>query len=156
MVLDRVLGRDHHERLREPVSLVLDGDSAVRHGFKKSALSLGSRPIDLISQYDICEERTLPELEQVLHLVENRNTCQVGREKIAGELDSVKCAIEGTGQRVSQDRLPDTRHILDEKMAFGEKSDQSQSDDIGFASDDSLDRRLKGLDSVRHLSFDLC
>ena len=62
-MLDRVLGRDHHERRSELVGLGVDGDLAFLHALEERGLRLRARAVDLVSEHDVREDGTRLELE---------------------------------------------------------------------------------------------
>ena len=55
--LDRVLGREHEERVRHRVRLVADRDLALLHHLEQRALDLGRRPVDLVGEQEVREHR---------------------------------------------------------------------------------------------------
>ena len=63
LVLDRVLGGDHEERPGERVGHAVGGDLALLHGLEQRGLGLGRRPVDLVGQDQVGEDRAGPEGE---------------------------------------------------------------------------------------------
>ena len=63
--LDRVLGRDHHERSRQAVGVRVDGDLALLHRLEQRRLRLGRGPVDLVGEHDVGEHAAGAELELV-------------------------------------------------------------------------------------------
>ena len=59
LLLDRVLGREHEERLRQAVRLVADRNLALLHRLEQRRLHLRRRAVDLVRQQQIREDRTL-------------------------------------------------------------------------------------------------
>lgn len=57
------------------------------HGFEQGALRFWCCPIDLVGQYHLGEDRPGKKSEFGLVPVKNRNTDDVGRQHVAGELD---------------------------------------------------------------------
>ena len=77
--LDRVLGRDHHERRLEVVRRVVDGDLPLLHALQQRGLGLGRGAVDLVADHDVGEDAARPELELAGLLVEDRDAGDVGR-----------------------------------------------------------------------------
>ena len=63
LLLDRVLGRQHEERVGQAVALPTDGDLAFLHRFQERGLGLGRGAVDLVGQDDVREDRPAQELE---------------------------------------------------------------------------------------------
>ena len=61
--LERVLRREHEERLLELVGLLRDGDRALAHRLEQRRLRLRRRAVDLVGEHDVREDRALLELE---------------------------------------------------------------------------------------------
>ena len=55
--LDRVLRREHVERLGELVGAPLNGDAVLLHRLEQRRLRLGRRAVDLVGQHDVGEDR---------------------------------------------------------------------------------------------------
>jgi hypothetical protein len=69
--LDRVLGRDHHERRLELVGRAVDGDLALLHALQQRGLGLGRGAVDLVADHDVGEDAARLELELAGVLVED-------------------------------------------------------------------------------------
>ena len=115
--LDRVLCRDHDERLRQGRGHAVDGRLPLLHGLQEGGLSPGRRPVDLVSQHDLREYGARPELEVAPFLVEEVHAEHVGRHEIGRELDALEAAAEGLGQHLGQRGLPNARNVLYEDVA---------------------------------------
>ena len=70
--LDRVLGRQHEERRRQPVRRAVDGDVALGHRLEQRRLRLRRRAVDLVGEEDVGEDRAGPEDELAGLAVEHR------------------------------------------------------------------------------------
>ena len=66
MVLDRILGGDHQERLRQRIRMRVHRDLAFIHGLEQRGLSLGGGAVDLIREQDVGENRFTLELKLLL------------------------------------------------------------------------------------------
>jgi len=93
-VLDRILGRQHHERDAQLIRHSIDGDLTLLHALQKRRLRLGPGPVDLVPEHDVREDRARLELEVTLLLVEHVHPGDVGGKKIGGELDPSKRAVD--------------------------------------------------------------
>src|SRR5258705_134837 len=78
LVLDRVLGRQHEERVVERTGLAVDGDLLLCHGLEQRRLRLRHGAVDLVDEYDVREHGPVAELEVALLLVEDREPRHVG------------------------------------------------------------------------------
>ena len=63
LVLDGVLRRDHHERRGDGVREVVDRRLPLLHALQQAGLRLGRRPVDLVGEDDVGEDRPGAELE---------------------------------------------------------------------------------------------
>ena len=118
--------------------MTVDRNPALAHRLQERALGFRGRPIHLIGENYVGEERALSEFELLLDLIEDRNSGQIRRKKVTGELDTLKAAVEGTGQGVGESRLAGAGDVLDKKMSSGQQSDQREFYRLGFPLDDSL------------------
>ena len=69
LVLERVLGREHEERLGQAARHAVDGDLPLRHRLEQRRLRLRHRAVDLVDEHDVREHRPRPELELARALV---------------------------------------------------------------------------------------
>ena len=60
---DRILGRENREALAQGVADSIDGHAALLHCLEQRRLGLRRRPVDLVTQDEIAEERAGPEGE---------------------------------------------------------------------------------------------
>ena len=146
--LDRVLGRDDHERRFEVVRRGVDGDLALLHRLQQRGLGLRRGAVDLVADDDVREHRAGLELEVADLLVEDRDAGDVRRQQVRRELDPAHGAVDRLGQRLGQHRLTDARHVLDQQMPLGQQDGDGDFDDVGFALDHGLDGPA---DPARHL-----
>ncbi len=97
-MLDRVLSGDHQEGLRQGIRVRIDRDLAFVHGLEQRRLGLGSGAVDLVGQQDVGENRSALELKLLLDGGVDRNTKNIRRQHVAGELHSLKTAVNGPRQ----------------------------------------------------------
>src|SRR5581483_8824379 len=148
LVLDRVLRRDDHERLPELVGGRVDRDLALLHRLEEGGLRLRARPVDLVPEDDVCEDRARLELEVAPLLVEDVDARDVGGKQVRSELDPSERAVDRPGDRLGEHRLADARDVLDQEVAFRDQGDQSQANLTLLALDDLLDVRLDLVESL--------
>src|SRR6266700_2836693 len=139
LVLDRVLGRHHHERHAELVGGAVDGDLALLHGLQQRRLGLGRGPVDLVAEHDVGEDGARLELEVAALLVEDADAGHVRGQQIGGELDAPDRAVDRAGKRLGQHGLADARDVLDQQVALREQGDKGEADSLRLALDDPLD-----------------
>ena len=130
LLLDRVLGRQHHERLFQLPGLVADGHLALLHRFEQRALHLGGSPVDLVGQQEVREHRPLPRHEGPVPLVVDEGPDQIGRQQVGRELDPGEVGPHALGNALCEQRLRDSRHPLDEQVATREEADQHPLHDV--------------------------
>ncbi len=150
--LDRVLRGDDEEGHVEHVGRAVDGDGALLHRLEHGRLGLRPRPVDLVAQDDVGEDRAGLELEVAPLLVVDRHTRDVAGQQVGGELHATHAARDRPGDGLGQQRLPHARHVLDEDVALGQQRHQSQPHDLGLALDHRLDVLLDAGEGVRQLT----
>ncbi len=137
--LDRILRREHEERLLERIGPAGGGDVILLHRFEQRGLRLRRRAVDLVGEDDLREDRPLhePEAAAALALVEDLGAGDVRRHQVGRELDALEVEIEDVGERLDQERLGEAGHAGDEAVAAGEQREQDLLDDL-VLSDDHL------------------
>ena len=107
--LDRVLGGQHQERLRQAHGLPVHGHLPLLHGLEQGRLGPGRGPVDLVGQQHLGEDGSGPEAELRRALIEHARTGHVGGQHVGRELHPAKGAAHGGGQRPGQQRLAHAR-----------------------------------------------
>ncbi len=79
-------------------------DGALLHGFEQGGLRLGWRPVDLVGQDDVGEERTLVELEPPL-VIQNLGADDVAGHQVWRELNAVEAQAQGLCDGVDEQGL---------------------------------------------------
>ncbi len=133
VILEGVLGRDHHEGSGERVGLVIQRDLRLVHRLQQAGLGLGAGPVDLIGQDDVGEQGARLELEGPRLGAPDADPEDVGGEQVAGELDPLEGAPERAGQSLGKRGLPHPRHIFDEEVAPSEERDEGEPDLVRLA-----------------------
>ena len=126
LVLDRVVGREHHERLRQPPRLAVDADLALAHRLEQRGLGLRRRAVDLVGQQQLGEDRAGAEHHLPVALVVQRRADHVRRQQVGGELDAGEVEAEHARERPRDQRLAQAGQVLEEHVAAGQDADQHQ------------------------------
>ena len=153
LVLDRVLGGDDEERVRHRVGRPVDRRLPLLHALEQGRLRLGRRPVDLVGEDDLAEDRPGPELELLGLLVVDRQPGHVRGQQVRGELDPPEGAAEAARDGLGEDRLAGSRHVLDEEVTAAQESHQGEADLEVLAHDHAFDigeNLVAGLLDLRH------
>ena len=89
-LLDRVLRRQHEERLGQRVGLVADRDLALLHRLEQRALHLGRRAVDLVGEDEVGEDRALRGRNSPRARVVDARADDVGGQQVGRELDALE------------------------------------------------------------------
>ena len=136
--LDRVLRREDEERVRDLVGLAADRDLALLHDLEQRALDLGRRPVDLVGEQQVREDRPERRPELARLLVVDPRADEVGRDEVRRELDALELAADRVGHGLDRHRLGEARHALDEDVAADEQRDDEPLEEVVLADDDLL------------------
>ena len=140
--LDRVLRREHEERLGQLVGLALHGDPVLLHRLEQRRLRLRRRAVDFVREHDVREDRARREHHLAatgggvfLHQV---GAGDVGRHQVGGELDARELQVEDARHRVNEQRLGQAGSADDQAVAADEQRRQHLRDDLVLTDDDLL------------------
>jgi hypothetical protein len=136
LLLQRVLGGQHQERLGQRVGLVADGHLTLLHGFEQGALHLGRRAVDFVRKHEVGEDRPLADGELLVALRVDQRADEVGGQQVGGELDARETGIDGFGQRGDGERLGQSGHPFEQDVAVGEQADEQRVHQVGLSHDD--------------------
>jgi hypothetical protein len=140
LVLDRVLGRDEKERVRQLTGDAVDRHLLLGHRLEQRRLRLRRRAVDLVHEDDVGEDRPGPELEAARLLVEDREPGDVGRLQVGRALDPLRDrTIDAAGDRARKDGLGRARHVLEQHVAVARERREDELDLAALAVDDRLD-----------------
>ena len=89
------------------------------------------------------KDRSWLELKDLALRMVHRDAQNIGRQKVARELDAFEASADGVRETLRQRRFPDARHVFDEQMPSREQRDGRQFDHMIFAFDHPLDVALK-------------
>ena len=140
LLLDRVLGGEHEERLGQCARDAVDCHLLLCHGLEERRLRLRHRAVDLVHEEDIREHRTRPELEVAVALVEDGEPRDVRRLEIRRALDPLERGpLDAACNRSGEDGLGRAGHVFQEDMAAADEGRQDEPDLLGLAAHDGLD-----------------
>ena len=145
--LERVLGREDEERRIELVALAGDRDLVLLHRLEQARLGLRRRPVDLVGEDEVGEDRARLEPEDPLAalLDEDVRAGDVGRHQVGRELDPVERAVDDVGDGPHEHRLAEAGNALEQHVAVGEQAGQRLSDELALADDHATDLALDRL-----------
>ena len=126
LVLDRVLRRDDEERQVERVRVAVDRDLRLLHRLEQRRLRLRRSAVDLVDEEHVREHRPRPELELARALVEDVDTGHVARQEVRRELEPREGEMQRARDGLREHRLPHSREVLDDQVAFGEHAEDAQ------------------------------
>ncbi len=110
----------------------------------KADCTFGGRPVDLVREEEVAEHRAQLGVERAVAGAEHARPHEVGRDEIRCELNSRERSPEHTCGRLDGQRLCETRHAFDQKMALSEQTDEHPLEHGVLAGDDAanLEERL--------------
>ncbi|KFF32555.1 hypothetical protein G039_0333980 [Pseudomonas aeruginosa VRFPA01] len=145
LLLDRVLRRQHHERLRHRQGAAFQGHLALLHHFQQGGLGLGRGAVDLVGQQQVGEHRALAQLELLAGEVVHGVTGDVAGHQVGGELDTREAAVEATRQGAHQEGLAEPRDAFHQHVAAGEQRGEHVVDHRTLADQGFLQFVAQGL-----------
>jgi hypothetical protein len=136
--LDRVLGREHEERPVQRIGPPRRRDVVLLHCLEQRRLGLRRRPVDLVGEDDLREDRSVHETEGAMptFLVEHLGAGDISRHQVGRELDPLEAEVQDLRERLDQERLRQSRHAGDEAVPAAEKRHQHFIDDLVLPDDD--------------------
>ncbi len=140
LVLDRVLGREQQEGVRQLSRDAVDRHLLLGHRLEQRGLRLRSRPVDLVDEDDVREDRAGPELEPARLLVEDREPGDVRRLEIRRALDPLRDrALDAPCDRPREHGLRRARDVLEQDVAVAGERGEHELDLAALPVDDGLD-----------------
>ena len=106
MVLDRVLRRQHHERRRQRVRVVIHGDLRFVHRFQERRLGLRGGAVDFVGDDDIGEDRAGLEFEALRGRVEYADADDVAGQQVGWNWMRWKVQWNERASGMREGRLP--------------------------------------------------
>ena len=136
--LDGVLGGHDEERVRRGEGLAADRHLAFLHDLQQGALHLGRRPVDLVGEDEVGEDRAERHLEVAGLLVVDPGADEVGGDQVGRELDALEVHPDRLGERLDRHRLGQTGDALDEQVPTGQERDEHPLEELVLADDGPL------------------
>ena len=149
LVLDRVLGGDHDERVGQRVGLALDRDLPLLHRLEQRGLGLRRRAVDLVGEQQVGEHRALAERNVPPTRVEDHLADHVGRHQVGRELHALELEVERGGHRLDEQRLGHAGHAFEQHVAAHEQRGDEARQRALLADDDLADLVAQGEDRRR-------
>ena len=87
--------------------------------------------------------------------VERRDADDIGRQQIAGELNSLERTVERTSEAMGKRGFADAGYILEQHVSSGQQTDDGHLYDMGFSLDDTGNIVLNGLKGARYVHLGL-
>ena len=136
LLLDRILRREHEERLLELERRAADRHLLFLHRLEQRGLHLRRRAVDLVGEDDVREDRPPLHGELARRLVVDLRAEHVGRQQIGRELNAMERRVDRLGERADGQRLRQTGHALEQNVSAGEKTDEQSVNHV-FLTDDA-------------------
>jgi hypothetical protein len=159
LLLQRILRREDEERRAQYVRLSTRGDAAFLHRLQQCGLRLRRRPVDLVGEQKLGENRTAAKFKLVPSVVagtHDRGTDDVRRHKVGRELNSPEIEIERAGQCFDQLGFAQSRDSFEQHVAPGDDGHQHTLHDSLLPDDHSSDAFAKALEIItKTLGFGL-
>jgi hypothetical protein len=135
LLLDRILGRQHHERFRQFVRLPAQRDLPLLHRLEQRALHLGGRAIDLVGEHHVGEDRSSMGLERAGLVPVDLGADQIAGQQVGRELDAAEAGAERLGQRIDHHRLGDAGNAFQQHVTVAQQRDQHLFQRLTLADD---------------------
>ena len=135
LLLDRVLGRQDQERIRQVEGPVAQRDLPFLHRLEQRALDLGGGAVDLVGKQQVGEDRPLLDLKVVPVGPVDLGSQEVRRQQVGRELDAREAGVDRLGQGLDRGRLGQTGDALDQDVAVGDEGHQQPIDHVGLTDD---------------------
>jgi hypothetical protein len=135
--LDGILRREHEEGRLERIRAPGRSDVVLLHGFEQCGLGFRRRPVDLVSEQDLREDRPLHKAQRAVTavLVQHFGASDVRRHQVRCELDPLERQVENLRDCLDQQRLRQSGHARDQAVPPGEERHQYLVDHFVLADD---------------------
>src|SRR5262249_24057567 len=115
----RILSGNDHKRSGQFMSVIIHRHLEFTHCFEQRTLRLWSGAVDFIRKNNVCEEWAAFEQKFLVIRVPDRNSNDVGWQKIGCKLNAMKIAGDRFRKSLRKRCFADARDILDQKMSGG-------------------------------------
>jgi hypothetical protein len=142
-LLDRVLRREHEERLGESIRLSGRRHRMLLHRLQQRGLRLRRRAVDLVGEDDVREDRSVHELEDAapgrVILLEQLRPRDVRRHQVRRELHARERQLERLRDRLHEQCLREPWNADEQRVSAGEQRRDEVVDDVVLAHDPPAD-----------------
>ena len=141
-LLDRVLRRQHVERLGQAMFNARDADPAFLHRLQKCGLGARAGAVDFVRHQELAEHRPRHEAKAAPAVFVDILGFKPGDfrwHQIGGELDAVGVQAEHHRQGFHQPAFAQARHADQQHMAAGEQADQGLVNHVNLAMNGASD-----------------
>src|SRR6185503_19757445 len=139
-LVERVLRRDHEERVRQRPGRALRGHLVLLHRLQEGALRLRARPVDLVGEDDVREDGAGVEAEGRGRAIEDGDPDDVGRQQVRGELDALVLEPQELCEGMGEGGLAHARDVLDQQVPAREDAGDREPD-LALLAEDHLSGR---------------
>ena len=135
--LDRILRRQHEERIGQRPRLAERRHAPFLHRLEQRRLGLGRGAVDLVGQQQVGEDRAGVEHELLaaVALLEDVAAGDVGREQVGRELDAAEVERQQPRQRLDELGLAESGKAFEQHMASSEQRGDDLVDRLLLAED---------------------
>ena len=137
LVLDRVLRREHEERIGERMRATVDTHLMFLHRFEQRGLGLGWSAVDLVGEEQVGEDRTGPEHE--IGTAQRHRAGEVGRQHVGCELHAPELDADRARERSREQRLRNTRNTFEQQVTADARGGEHGVDNVILADHDLAD-----------------
>ena len=116
--LDGVLGRDHDERFGRGVGPAADGNLFLGHQLEHRGLHLRGRPVDLVGQHEVHENRSELDLEGFGAGGVDAGSDDVGGNQVRGELHSSEIPSDDCREGTHRQGFRHARYAFEKAVAL--------------------------------------
>ena len=122
------------------VRLPVDGDLPLLHDLEERRLRLRARPVDLVGEHDVREDRARVELERAGALVVDGDAGDVAGQQVGRELHAVARAVDRLRHRARERGLARAGHVVEQQVPLAEERREGEPHDPVLAEQHLLDR----------------
>src|SRR5216684_942334 len=148
VVLDGILRGDHEKRLRKRESLAVHGDLRFVHGFEKRGLRARGGAVDFVGEDHVGENWPGTKFKFARFGIVDADAEDVAGEQVRRELDALKAAMEGFGERLRESGFADAGDVFDEQVTAREQGDKRELDGVFLAVNGLRDGALQLRDDL--------
>lgn len=115
VLLDRVLGGDHEERVGQRVPHPVHGDRVLFERLHERRLGARRGAVEFVEQHHLGEDRAGHELEPTIGGPPQVGASDVGRQHVRGRLNPSERTVDGVGEGPSHHGLAAAGHVFEQK-----------------------------------------